>query len=256
MKILAPVRPVIFAVCRGKAADKVAKIFDRSSISNSFNNEHKIGWTRLSLALLASKVKANEIAGIKATYDLAYKFHQGQFRKDGITPFIGHPAKTTMVMIAELGVTDPVTIKAGLAHDLLEDTSVTEVQIEATSGKSALRRVKIVTKLLCEHGKELDFLTRILKSGDIEACILKVADRIVNIRSFRNMYNLKKIPAFARNYCEKTRRNFFTDFIDKFDLPAKQREVFKKKVLKELIVIDDLIREISAEKSYTSVDVR
>lgn len=54
---------------------------------------------------------------------LAAKWHDGQFRKDGVTPYITHPRRVAnMVSVATGG--NPVSFAVALLHDVLEDTAI------------------------------------------------------------------------------------------------------------------------------------
>jgi hypothetical protein len=222
-----------------RPADLCAKFIDRSHVLSIINRDHHLGWTRLSLLLSANHVGAKEILDIKKTYDLAFKYHQGVLRKDGITPFIGHPAKTAMYLIAEFHVTDMVTIKAALLHDTLEDTRISEDEILKTAGEETLKLVRIVTKQKGEG--QIAYLTKIVESKDKRADLLKVADRIANLRSFRNKKVRQLNPFFVLEYYKKTRDFFFKNFLEKIYIPDEERAFLIAKVLKELAVIEKLL---------------
>ena len=48
--------------------------------------------------------------------------HQGQFRKDGETPYASHPMRVVAVLMLGFGVDDPAILTAGALHDVIEDT--------------------------------------------------------------------------------------------------------------------------------------
>jgi guanosine-3',5'-bis(diphosphate) 3'-pyrophosphohydrolase len=56
--------------------------------------------------------------------------HEGQFRKDGVTPFITHPKKVSEILI-EFNIFDLVSISAALLHDVLEDTDTTADELKS-----------------------------------------------------------------------------------------------------------------------------
>ena len=52
----------------------------------------------------------------------AARAHQGQFRKDGRTPYASHPTRVCLVMRCVFGVEDPEVLAAAVLHDTIEDT--------------------------------------------------------------------------------------------------------------------------------------
>ena len=73
--------------------------------------------------LIAGGVNKKEEELIKKAYDFAEHAHSGQKRMSG-DPYFIHPFETAKIL-ANLGM-DTQTIAAGLLHDVLEDTKVTE----------------------------------------------------------------------------------------------------------------------------------
>ncbi|MEO2065317.1 MAG: bifunctional (p)ppGpp synthetase/guanosine-3',5'-bis(diphosphate) 3'-pyrophosphohydrolase, partial [Desulfurobacteriaceae bacterium] len=121
----------------------------------------------------------------------AKKKHEGQFRKSG-EPFFSHPAEVAYIL-AELKMDVP-TIVAGLLHDTLEDTDTTEEEIEREFGREVLFIVKGVTKLegysfQSKEEKEAESFRNLLISlaEDIRVLIVKLADRLHNMRTLQHM---------------------------------------------------------------------
>lgn len=63
---------------------------------------------------------------VQRAQDLAVKAHQGQFRRDGVTPYSAHP-RAVAAQVAD----DPVAEAVAWLHDVLEDTAVTEEALRA-----------------------------------------------------------------------------------------------------------------------------
>lgn len=61
---------------------------------------------------------SDELAGLART--IATQAHEGQFRRDGVTPYIKHPAA-----VASRAPKTPESQAAGWLHDVLEDTELT-----------------------------------------------------------------------------------------------------------------------------------
>ncbi len=128
---------------------------------------------------------------IEKAYEFAKKKHEGQFRKSG-EPFFSHPAEVAYIL-AELRMDVP-TIVAGLLHDTLEDTDTTEEEIEREFGREVLFIVKGVTKLegysfQSKEEKEAESFRNLLISlaEDIRVLIVKLADRLHNMRTLQHM---------------------------------------------------------------------
>lgn len=74
---------------------------------------------------------------------IARRAHAGQFRRDGVTPYINHP----LAVAAKLALEPPVVIATALLHDVLEDTSETVESLrEAGILDSVIKAVVTLTK--------------------------------------------------------------------------------------------------------------
>jgi len=128
---------------------------------------------------------------IKKAYEFAKRKHEGQFRKSG-EPYFVHPAEVAYIL-AELRMDTP-TIVAGLLHDTVEDTDTTIEEIEREFGKEIAFIVKGVTKLegysfQSKEEKEAESFRNLLISlaEDIRVLIVKLADRLHNMRTLEHM---------------------------------------------------------------------
>lgn len=134
---------------------------------------------------------------IRSAYELARVNHQGQKRNSG-EDYIIHPLHVAMIL-ADMNM-DSATIIAGLLHDTIEDTSVTYEDIEKKFGKEIAELVDGVTKL-----KKLNYKSKAEKQAenirkmvlamakDIRVIIVKLADRLHNMRTLEYMTEAKKI---------------------------------------------------------------
>ena len=75
---------------------------------------------------------STDISMIEKAYELAKKAHGNQCRKSG-EPYIVHPLWVAIIL-ANLEM-DKETIVAGMLHDVVEDTEVTDGEIEKEFGK-------------------------------------------------------------------------------------------------------------------------
>lgn len=138
---------------------------------------------------------ADGTALIQKAYEFAKNAHKNHKRYSG-EPYFIHPAATAKIL-AELGM-DASTIAAGLLHDAIEDTEVTDEEVEREFGSTVLFLVNGVTKLGAHkyHGQErhAESLRRLLvaTSADVRVLIIKLADR------YHNMTTIEHVPAEKR----------------------------------------------------------
>ncbi len=140
---------------------------------------------------------------ISRAYDVAEKQHEGQLRKSG-EPYLIHPVATAKIL-AELGM-DESAIVAGLLHDVVEDTDYTMDQLVDEFGEEIGVLVDGVTKLgaLVFENKEKRQVENLRKmflamSKDIRVLIIKLADRLHNLRTINYMSEQK-----IRDKCQET----------------------------------------------------
>ena len=142
-----------------------------------------------------------DISLVEKAYKVAYEAHDGQVRKSG-EAYIIHPL-CVAIILAELEL-DKETIAAGLLHDVLEDTVMTEDEMRAEFGDEVLLLVDGVTKLQNlhlsgDHGKaakdknvdRLEMQAENLRkmflamAKDIRVIMIKLADRLHNMRTLK-----------------------------------------------------------------------
>jgi GTP pyrophosphokinase len=124
---------------------------------------------------------------LKNAYTYAQRAHDGQKRASG-EPYFIHPCEVAKVLM-NLGM-DAATIAAALLHDVIEDTSSTEEDIEREFGSEVLQLVGGVTKLekiefKSQEEAEAENFRKIFvaMAKDIRVIIIKLADRLHNMRS-------------------------------------------------------------------------
>lgn len=140
---------------------------------------------------------------LSEAYIMAKKAHEGQLRDDG-TPYILHPLRAAICLIAECNITDVATLTATLLHDVIEDTPLTAAQITRTFGDEVSRLVQQVTRPrpaveeeeVIRSNKAKKFMT--LMDADEKPRLIKCADVLDNVRSWPNIpcgsVALKKLP--------------------------------------------------------------
>ncbi|QGG41713.1 RelA/SpoT family protein [Aeromicrobium yanjiei] len=128
-----------------------------------------------------------DIAVLQKAYRIAEQMHDGQKRKSG-DPYITHPLAVATIL-AELGMTAP-TLCAALLHDTVEDTPYTLDQLSADFGDEVRQLVDGVTKLdKVKYGDSAQSETIrkmvVAMSRDIRVLVIKLADRLHNMRTLR-----------------------------------------------------------------------
>ncbi len=128
-----------------------------------------------------------EGARLKNAYAYAQRAHDGQKRASG-EPYFIHPCEVAKILMG-LGM-DAATISASLLHDVIEDTSATEEDIQREFGGEVLQLVGGVTKLekiefKSQEEAEAENFRKIFvaMAKDIRVIIIKLADRLHNMRS-------------------------------------------------------------------------
>lgn len=134
---------------------------------------------------------------IQRAYNFAELKHKDQFRKSG-EPYIIHPTNVAYI-IAELGL-DEKTICAALLHDVVEDTDVKKEDLEKEFGSEIAEMVDGVTKLkqiqhaTIEENQVENYRKMFLAMGkDIRVIIIKLADRLHNMRTLQYMKRDRQI---------------------------------------------------------------
>lgn len=136
------------------------------------------------------RVGEADMARLRAAFELARKMHSKQKRKTG-EPYILHPIAVAMIAASDLNM-DVNTVIAAFLHDVVEDTPVTITNIREQFGDDVAFLVKVVTKQKKEKyevSKQLDNFRQMLNSVqyDIRALLLKLADRLHNMRTLASM---------------------------------------------------------------------
>jgi guanosine-3',5'-bis(diphosphate) 3'-pyrophosphohydrolase len=113
----------------------------------------------------------------------ATRKHAGQFRRDGVTPYVEHPKAVMRIVRDEFGVTDPEVLCAALLHDTIEDTTTDYDDLHRHFGKKVADWVAVLTKdkRLPDEKRERIYFAG-LKKGPLQAKFCKIADSLHNVR--------------------------------------------------------------------------
>ena len=128
---------------------------------------------------------------IMAAYQVAKEAHKDQRRRSG-EPYISHPVAVAIILVG-LGM-DTETLVAALLHDVVEDTATTGESIEKQFGEDVALMVNGVTKLgqvpfstREEQQAENVRKMRLAMAQDVRVIIIKLADRLHNMRTLESM---------------------------------------------------------------------
>ncbi len=144
---------------------------------------------------------SDDISLIEKAYEVASTSHAGQKRKSG-EAYIIHPLYVAIIL-ADLEM-DKETIAAGLLHDVVEDTDMTVEDLAEEFGEEVANLVDGVTKLLQlqisdpvtgqEKAPDRDDMQAenlrkmfLAMAKDIRVIIIKLADRLHNMRTLKHM---------------------------------------------------------------------
>ena len=133
---------------------------------------------------------------VKAFF-LAKEAHKGVRRRSG-EPYILHPIAVAKIVVDEVGLGVKSTA-AALLHDVVEDTSYTVEDIENLFGAKVASMVDGLTKVSAaldeETSAQAETFRKILLtlSDDIRVILIKISDRLHNMRTLGSMPRNKQI---------------------------------------------------------------
>ena len=135
---------------------------------------------------------SDDISMVEKAYEIADKAHKDQKRKSG-EPYIIHPLCVAKIL-ADLEL-DKETIVAGILHDVVEDTVLTDAELRSMFGDEVANLVDGVTKLtqLSWDKNKIELQAENLRkmflamAKDIRVILIKLADRLHNMRTLKYM---------------------------------------------------------------------
>ncbi len=134
---------------------------------------------------------------IKAAYDYGGLMHEGQTRQSG-EPYFTHPIEVAALLTEQR--LDDATIVTALLHDTVEDTRSTYSDVVARFGEEIAELVDGVTKLTnlqlsSTETKQAENFRKLFMamSKDLRVILVKLADRLHNMRTIRHMKPEKQV---------------------------------------------------------------
>lgn len=143
------------------------------------------------------RLNESDLKRVQKAYQICFEAHQNQFRKSG-RPYYTHPLSVAYI-ITEISC-DASLICASLLHDVLEDTQITDQELEKIFGNDIFKLVKGVTKLgkiyfgsdqeaQVENYRRLFLAT----AEDIRVVIVKLCDRFHNMKTLQHLSPAKQL---------------------------------------------------------------
>lgn len=215
----------------------------------------------------------NDAEMIRKAFFLAKEAHKGVRRRSG-EPYILHPMAVAKIVVDEVGL-GVKSVVASLLHDVVEDTSYTVEEVETIFGPKIAYMVDGLTKMAgvfnSEISKQAEYFRKVLLtlSDDIRVILIKLADRLHNMRTMDAMPRDKQIKISSETlylfaplayrlglYTIKTE---LEDLSLKYRYPEKYYEIENK--LRETEVsrsefIERLIKPIRESMAKNNIDCR
>ena len=204
---------------------------------------------------------SDDYSMVEKAYNLAYEAHKEQYRKSG-EPYIIHPLSVAIIL-AELEL-DMESIAAGILHDVVEDTEYSLEDIARmfnddvallVDGVTKLEKIRFTSKeeFQAENYRKM-FLSM---AKDIRVILIKVADRLHNMRTLKymraekqkeiaqetlNIYapladrlGISKIKVELEDLCLRYMDpDAYYDLVDKVNRKNSEREAFVKTIVDEI----------------------
>lgn len=161
---------------------------DRTEILNRY---------RALLRSMEGKADAKDKKMVRRAFNLALDAHNGIKRKSG-EPYILHPIEVAIIVAKEIGL-GPTSITAALLHDVVEDSDYTLEDMERLFGETVARIIDGLTKMSGVFDQNIsaqaeNFRKLLLTiSDDIRVILLKIADRLHNMRTMESMPHHKQL---------------------------------------------------------------
>ena len=143
------------------------------------------------------KTDKGDVDLIKRAFRLANDAHNGIRRKTG-EPYITHPIEVAQIVATEIGL-GPTSIATALMHDVVEDSDYTLDDISSMFGANIAKLIDGLTKIsgvtTVDQNMQLENYRKMLLtiSDDIRVILIKIADRMHNMRTMHGMPSHKQL---------------------------------------------------------------
>ena len=156
-------------------------------------------WRELEEACRRAKVcrREDDWQFVRRAFFLAKEAHKGVRRRSG-EPYIIHPIEVALIAVREIGL-GKKSVVAALLHDVVEDTEYTLEDISRIFGAKLASMVDGLTKMAgvfnADSSEQAEYFRKVLLtlSDDVRVIIIKIADRLHNMRTLGAMPHNKQI---------------------------------------------------------------
>ncbi|MBX3101442.1 MAG: bifunctional (p)ppGpp synthetase/guanosine-3',5'-bis(diphosphate) 3'-pyrophosphohydrolase [Bacteroidetes bacterium] len=135
---------------------------------------------------------------VRKAFEFSMELHKNVRRRSG-EPYILHPLEVARIAVAEVGLLDKTSMICALLHDVVEDTDVEVKQIRREFGPQVAKIVDGLTKISQVFDpsttQQVESYKKMLltMSDDIRVALIKLADRLHNMRTLRHMKREKQL---------------------------------------------------------------
>lgn len=156
-------------------------------------------WQELVEACHKAKVfrREDDFQFVRRAFFLAKEAHKGVRRRSG-EPYIIHPIEVALIAVREIGL-GKKSVVAALLHDVVEDTEYTVEDISRIFSPKIAYMVDGLTKMAgvfnADTSEQAEYFRKVLLtlSDDVRVIIIKIADRLHNMRTLGAMPHHKQI---------------------------------------------------------------
>ncbi|MBQ3248216.1 MAG: bifunctional (p)ppGpp synthetase/guanosine-3',5'-bis(diphosphate) 3'-pyrophosphohydrolase [Alistipes sp.] len=156
-------------------------------------------WQELVEACRKAKVcrRDDDWQFVRRAFFLAKEAHKGVRRRSG-EPYVIHPIEVALIVVREIGL-GKKSVVAALLHDVVEDTDYTVEDIAHAFTPKIASMVDGLTKMSgvfnADSSEQAEYFRKVLLtlSDDVRVIIIKIADRLHNMRTLGAMPHNKQI---------------------------------------------------------------
>ena len=151
----------------------------------------------------------------------AEEYHVG-VRKDGVTPEFQHQIEIALHATTLKGLSnedESILLQMIMLHDVVEDYSVSLMEIEQRFGPVVAKGVEALSKVINGRKKDMVSYMRDLALNPL-AALAKGCDRVHNVQSMRGVFNYEK----QKKYAQEVREHFFPMLRRVRDVEPKYRQ--------------------------------
>lgn len=185
---------------------------------------------------------------IKRAFNLSQEAHKNMRRRSG-EPYIFHPLAVAQICVDEIGL-GTTSIVSALLHDVVEDTEMEIEDIERHFGKKVARIIDGLTKIsdVFDQGSSAqaeNFRKMLLTlSDDVRVILVKLADRLHNMRTLGSMPRHKQIKVSSETiylYAPLAHR------LGLYAIKSELEDLYLK--YSDPVKYQDIVNKISASKA-------